>query len=142
MDKSNILIDAEYADIIITLLRKPYGISSISKLVFIAFCVKHEKNKSAYANRSKDFVDCFFKNISLKLSAHHSELCNILFVLDALKTASFVHISGDSITLAQDIDHETENDFLKFCEKKTPNPIVEVNKLNAKALVEEVIRYV
>ncbi len=142
MDKSKILLDAEYADIVITLLREPYNISSISKLIFIAFSVKHENNKSSYVNRSKDFVDCFFRNISLKLSAHYTELCNILFSIDMLKTASFVHVDGDLIELTKDIEHETENDFLKFCEYKVPNPIIEVNKLNAKALVEEVIRYV
>ena len=142
MDKSKILTDAEYASIVITLLRKPYSVSSISKLMFIAFCVKHENNKLSYANRSKDFVDCFFKNISLKLSAHYTELNNILFILDMLKTTSLIHIDGDSIELTQDIEHETENSFLKFCESKIPNPIIEVNKLNAKALVEEVIRYV
>lgn len=32
--------------------------------------------------------------------------------------------------------------ILQFCAKKLPNPIIEINKLDAKALIEEVIRYV
>lgn len=142
MDKSKIILDAEYTDIILTLLQKPYYISSITKLVFIAFCVKHENNIQTYANRSKDFVDCFFKNISLKLPAHHEELICILSVVDMLKKTSTILVNNDSIDLQKSINHEPENIFLKFCSKKIPNPIVEVNKLNAKALLEEVIRYV
>ena len=142
MIKNEIMLDAEYADIIISLLHEPYAISSISKLVFISFCVKHESNLSSYANRSKDFVDCFFKNISLKLSAHYDELNSIFRVIDLLERNSFVQINDDSIELVTEFKHEPENHFLKFCQKKTPNPIIEINKLNAKALIEEVIRYV
>lgn len=142
MDKSKVIIDAEYADIILTLLQEPYSISSITKLIFIAFCVKHEKNLSSYKNRSKDFVDCFFKNISLKLSAHYSEIENILSVINLLKNTSIVSIDADTIMLINNIDNETENRFLNFCAKKIPNPILEINKLSAKALLEEVIRYV
>ena len=142
MDKSKIILDAEYTDIILTLLQKPYYISSITKLVFIAFCVKHENNIQTYANRSKDFVDCFFKNISLKLSAHYEEINSILSVIDMLNKTSIILVSSDSIDLKRSINHDPENIFLKFCAKKVPNPIVEINKLNAKALLEEVIRYV
>ena len=135
-------MDAEYADIIITLLQEPYSITSITKLVFIAFCARHENNLSSYTNRSKDFVDCFIKNISLKLSAHYDELSNILCVIDMLKNTDIVRVDDDSIELIKHLKHEQENRFLKFCAKKIPNPILEINKLNAKALLEEVIRYV
>jgi len=142
MNKSKIILDAEYADIIITLLQEPYSISSITKLVFIAFCVKHETNLSSYKNRSKDFVDCFFKNISLKLSAHYDEIENILCVINMLKNTSMVTVEDDSIVLINNLDHEPENHFLNFCVNKIPNPILEINKLSSKALLEEVIRYV
>lgn len=142
MNKSKIVLDAEYADIIITLLQEPYTISSITKLVFIAFCIKHENNLSSYKNRSKDFVDCFFKNISLKLSAHYDEIENILWVINMLKNTSMVTVEADGIALINNLNHEPENHFLNFCAKKIPNPILEINKLSAKAMLEEVIRYV
>lgn len=142
MNKSKIVLDAEYADIIITLLQEPYSISSITKLIFIAFCVKHEDNLSSYKNRSKDFVDCFFKNISLKLSAHCGEIENILCVINMLKNTSIVTVENDGITLINNFGHKSENRFLNFCVDKIPNPILEINKLSAKALLEEVIRYV
>jgi hypothetical protein len=142
MIASEIISEAEYADIIITLMKPPYKIPSITKLVFIAFCVKHEINHSAYHNRTKDFVDVFFSNISLKLSTHYQEIEQIIHTIDMLSKASKVFIDGDFIELKQDFVFQTENIFLKFCATKIPNPIIEINKLDVKALVEEVLRYV
>lgn len=142
MNKEKLLREAEYADIILTLLNSPYVITSITKLIFIAFCVRYESNISAYKNRSKDFIDVFFKNISLKLSAHYDDIELILHFVDILKNTSKVSISGDYIELISEFKHLPENHFLQFCAKKVPNPIVEINKLDAKALLEEVIRYV
>lgn len=142
MNKQKLLQEAEYADIILTLLNSPYAITSITKLIFIAFCVRYESNISAYKNRSKDFIDVFFKNISLKLSAHYDDIELILHFVDILKNTSKVSISGDYIELISEFKHLPENHFLQFCAKKVPNPIVEINKLDAKALLEEVIRYV
>lgn len=142
MTKNRLILEAEYADIIMTLLAEPYGISSIAKLTFIAFCVKHESNIQLYSNRVKDFVDVFFKNISLKLSAHYEDIEVIIHFVDMLKNTSIANINGDYIELTKDISHDPENAFLQFCSKKVPNPIVEINKLDTKALMEEVIRYV
>ena len=142
MNKEKLLREAEYADIILTLLNSPYVITSITKLIFIAFCVRYESNISAYKNRSKDFIDVFFKNISLKLSAHYDDIELILHFVDILKNTSKVSISVDYIELISEFKHLPENHFLQFCAKKVPNPIVEINKLDAKALLEEVIRYV
>ncbi|MEN6459761.1 MAG: hypothetical protein ABFC94_00120 [Syntrophomonas sp.] len=139
---SKVISEAEYADIIITLMKSPYGISSITKLIFIAFCVKHENNLSAYYNRTKDFVDVFFRNISLKLYTHYQEIGEIIHAIDMLSKSSRVLINGDYIELKHDFTFQTENTFLKFCTTKVPNPIVEINKLDAKAVVEEVLRYV
>lgn len=142
MEKSKLLLEAEYADIIITLLQEPYSVSSISKLVFIAFCVEHESNISSYSNRSKDFVDCFFQNLSVKFSAHYEELSVIFHVIDILKNNSIALVRDDYIEQISSITHAPENRFLQFCERKLPNPIIEINKLSSKGLLEEVIRYV
>ena len=142
MNKEKLIREAEYADIILTLLSSPYAITSITKLIFIAFCVRHESNISVYKNRSKDFVDVFFKNISLKLSAHYDDIELILHFVDILKNTSKVSIGGDCIELNAEFTHSPENHFLQFCVNKVPNPIIEINKLDAKALLEEVIRYV
>lgn len=70
---------------------------------FIAFCIKYESNISAYKNRSKDFVDVFFKNISLKLSAHYDDIELILHFVDILKNTSKVSINGDYIELTYEV---------------------------------------
>lgn len=84
-------------------------------------------------------VDVFFKNISLKLSAHYDDIELILHFVDILKNTSKVSINGDYIELSSELTHLPENHFLQFCAKKLPNPIIEINKLDAKALIEEVI---
>ena len=142
MTKDELVLEAEYADIIITLLNFPYGISSVTKLILFAFCVKHEKNTSAYGKRTKDFVDVFFSNISLKLATHYKELEAIIHFIDMLKKTSIIEIDGDSITLIKETEHFPENIFLRTCVNRSPNPIIEINKLDKKAMLEEVIRYV
>ena len=99
MTNDRIIQEAEYADIIITLLNSPYGISSITKLVFFAFCIKHEQNTGAYGKRTKDFVDTFFSNISLKLSTHYEDIGIIIHFIDMLNKTSMINVDGDAITL-------------------------------------------
>lgn len=142
MTINNIISEAEYADIIITLLNPPYSISSVTKLVFIAFCVKNENSQVKYNNRTRDFVDVFISNVSLKLSAHNHEIFQIIRVIDMLNKTAKVSVNGDNIALIHDFNFQTESTFLKFCSTRTPNPINEINKLEPKALVEEVLRYV
>lgn len=59
-----------------------------------------------------------------------------------MKNTSKISIDGDNIELSSEFTHSPENHFFQFCENKIPNPIIEINKLDAKALLEEVIRYV
>ena len=137
-----IVSEAEYADIIITLLRPPYKISSITKLVFMSFCIKNENDFSKYKNRKKDFIDVFISNISIKLSAHSNEISQIVRILDMLCKSNKVIIDRDYIILDHEFNFQTEIAFIKFCNNKKPNPIKEIDKLDPKALVEEVLRYV
>lgn len=142
MKTERLVKEAEYADIILSLLQPPYNISSLCKITFIAFCIQHEQSISAYSNRTKDFVDTFFKNISLKLVAHSEDIEAIFHVLSMLENNESITICNDTIQLKSCPQHTSENIFLKFCENKNPNPIVEIDKLDIKALLEEVIRYV
>ena len=142
MTNERLIQEAEYADIIITLLNSPYGISSVTKLVFLAFCIKHEQNTGAYGKRTKDFVDTFFNNISVKLSTHYDDIGIIIHFIDMLNKTSTINVDGDSVTLNKEIPYFPENKFLQACVNRSPNPIIEINKLDAKAMLEEVIRYV
>jgi len=142
MNINEVIIEAEYVDILLTLINPPYEISSITKLVIMSFCIKHETNTSVYNNRVRDFIDEFFDNISLKLSANYNEFTHIVRVIDMLNSSSKVIVDGDYIEPNHRQIFKPENTFLKYCSTKSPNPIMEINKLDAKALLEEVIRYV
>ena len=52
-----------------------------------------------------------------------------------------IRVDGDNIIVQEDISHTSENEFLMLCLTRNPNPIKEINKLDATAMIEEVIRY-
>lgn len=142
MKLNDVIKEAEYADIILSLLAEPYQITSVTKIIFFAFCIRYEDNFSSYRRRTKDFVDIFFENISLKLQTNYKDIGKILSVLKMLVKSGKISITEDAIEVLDKLEHSTENDFLKLCNGKTPNPISEINKLDATAVIEEVIRYV
>ncbi len=139
---NDVMKEAEYADIILSLLVKPYQINSVTKMIFFSFCIKYEDNFASYRSRTKDFVDVFFENISLKLVTNYKDIGKILCVLKMLVKVGKISITEDNIQVLEELKHSTENEFIKMCSRKTPNPILEINKLDATAVIEEVIRYV
>ena len=142
MKLNDVIKEAEYADIILSLLVEPYQINSVTKMIFFAFCIRHEDCFVSYRGRTKDFVDVFFENISLKLATNYKDIEKILCVLKMLVKSGKISISEDNIQVLKELKHSTENDFIKMCIGRTPNPILEINKLDATAVIEEVIRYV
>lgn len=139
---SNLAIEAEYADIILALLQKPFNINSITKLVFMSFCVHNENRINIYNNRKKDLIDLFISNINIRLESHTNEISIIFELLNKLNKSKWIIIDKDYIVLKKEVVRNVENEFLKYCIRKKPNPIEEVNKLDAKAFMEEVLRYV
>lgn len=139
---NEVVTEAEYADIVLSLLAEPYQITSITKIIFLAFCIYHESNFASYSNRTKDFVDVFFQNISLKLAINYQDVEKILHVLDMLVKTNRISVVGDKIEIKEILKIDSENNFIQKCERKIPNPILEINKLDAIAVIEEVIRYV
>ena len=138
----DVLKEAEYTDIVLSLLSEPYKILSVTKIIFISFCVYHESNFSSYKNRQKDFVDVFFKNISFNLAIYYKDIEKIIHILCILEKTNKIKIIEDTILIIEDIKHDSENIFIKKCCNKLPNPIIEIDKLDALAMIEEVIRYV
>jgi hypothetical protein len=139
---NDVIKEAEYADIILSLLVEPYQLNSVTKMIFFAFCIKYEDNFASYRNRTKDFVDVFFENISLKLATNYKDIGKILCVLKMLVKVGKISIKEDNIQVLDELKYNSENEFIKMCSRKKPNPILEINKLDAIAVIEEVIRYV
>lgn len=139
---NDLLLQGEYTEIIIELLKEPYNVNSVVKIVFLAFCVRNEKQTS-YRNRKTDFVDVLLDNLNIKLLSHPDELRNIFEVLSKMKKCGWITIEGGKISILKEFDKlKSENKFLVGCRGKDINPIVEVNKLDDKAFIEEVLRHV
>ena len=94
---NDIIKEAEFADIILSLLVEPYQINSVTKMIFFTFCIRYEDNFASYRRRTKDFVDVFFENISLKLATNYKDIEKILSVLRMLVKSGRISIVGDHI---------------------------------------------
>ena len=139
---NDFLLQSEYADIIITLLNKPYGVDSVVKIVFLAFCVRNEL-KSSYRQKKANLVDTLLDNLNIKLLSHPNELRSIFEVLNKLKKCGWICILDGRIKILKELNiSKCENKFLITYSGKDVNPIVEVNKLDDKAFIEEVLRHV
>lgn len=139
---NDLLLQGEYADIIIELLKEPYNVNSVVKIVFLAFCIRNE-TQTSYRKRKTDFVDVLLNNLIIKLLSHPNELRNIFEVLSKMKKCGWITIEDGKIsTLKKYEKSKTENKFLAGCKEKAINPVVEVNKLDDAAFIEEVLRHV
>lgn len=136
------MIQSEYADIIIEFLKEPYNVDSVVKIVFLAFCVRNESRPS-YRNRKTDFVDVLLDNLNIKLLSHPNELMCIFEVLNKLKKCGWISTVDGKIHILKEFNDSTcECKFLMACRGKDINPIIEINKLDDKAFIEEVLRHV
>ena len=145
LSRAELLENAEYADILVGLLEKPYEIRSVSKIVFIAFCVEHNYGLSVYRNRQKDLIQTFMSSLSLKLISHVDEIETIMSQLRLLENNNWIEITVDGKIkiLSTNLDHlKSRNKFLNHFIGKSNNPIKAVNQLDDKAFLEEVVRYV
>lgn len=139
---NEIFLESEYAEIIIALINEPYNFNSIIKIIFTAFCVRNEK-KSSYRNKKTNFVDELLNNINIKLFAHPDEFKCIFEILYKLKKCGWIRINNGKIEIVKSFnDFKCDNKFLKSCIDKEINPLIEVNKLDDKAFIEEVLRHV
>ncbi len=139
---NDLLLQGEYSDIIIELINEPYSVDSVIKIIFLAFCVRNERQTS-YRNRKTDFVDTLLNNLNIKLLSHPDELINIFEVLNKMKKCGWITTEGGRILILKEFDKsKSEKKFLNGCRGNIINPIVEVNKLDDRAFIEEVLRHV
>lgn len=142
MSMNDLLLQGEYADIMVELLKDPYNVDSVIKIVFLAFCVRNE-TQSSYKNRKTDFVDVLLNNLNIKIFSHPEELKTIFKVLNKLKKCGWIAIEDGRIIILRELSKPNlENRFLVGCKGKDINPILEANKLDDKAFIEEVLRHV
>lgn len=142
MSMNDLLLQAEYADIIVELLKDPYNVDSVVKIVFLSFCIRNE-TQTSYKNRKTDFVDVLLNNLNIKVFSHPEELRDIFEVLNKMKKCGWISIYNGRIMILKKLDKtKSENFFLNGCKEKDKNPVLEVNKLDDRAFIEEVLRHV
>lgn len=155
---TNLLSYAEYNDIVVGLLKEPFSIRSVPKLIFISFCVKHQDESRRYIKH--DIVQRFFETLSGKLLTDIDEISVILSVIQTLEDTGWIRVENidghNEVTILtgpedsqnspdhQNIkDVKTQNKFLNNMKvKEVNNPILTVNRLDDRAFMEEVMRYV
>lgn len=145
MMNDKIIEEAEYAEIIVTLLNEPYAINDFIKLVFISFCIKHETkvHLKHYQNRKIDISKIFIENIKLKLMSHYNELNIIFEVIDKLITCDFIELKENNIIkINKPLNCDTQNSVLTKFNEMRINPVLEINKLDTNEFMEGVLRYV
>ena len=139
---NDLLLQSEYADIILELLKEPYNVDSVVKIVFLAFCIKNE-SQTSYGKRKNNLIDVLLNNLNIKLLSHPDELRNIFEVLNKMKKCGWITTESGRISALKEFDlSKSENRFLAGCRGKDINPVVEVNKLDDRAFIEEVLRHV
>ena len=106
MKLNNVVIEAVYMDIILSLIGEPYYVSSVTKIIFMSFCIRHEKNMKSYRTRKEDFVDVFFRNISFKLATEYKDISKIVHVIDMLNKTNKIRVDGDNIIVQEEISHK------------------------------------
>jgi len=139
---NDMLLQGEYADIILELLEKPYNVDSIPKIVFLSFCIRNE-TQTSYRARKTDFADALLSNLSIHLLSHPDELKNIFEVINKLRKCGWIKTEEGKICILREFKkNKCENRFLDRCREGKINPIIEVNRLDDKAFIEEVLRHV
>lgn len=139
MRKNDLIKKAEYIDIILSLMSKSYNINSITKLIIFSFCIKH---MLLFKNKTNNIVEEFFSNLSIKFQLSYREIEDILWVIEFLDKTKMVEIEGDNIHMLTSNEYEPKNELLRKLVNRKVNPVIEVNKLDVNAVIEEVIRYV
>lgn len=139
MKENDIVRKAEYLDIILSLLSKPYNITSITKLIFFSFSIKH---MYVFNSKKYNFIEEFFSNISVNFFLYYMELEDIFWIINLLNMTKLVNIDNDNIYFTHKINYVSKNKLLINLLKRQINPIKEINKLDPKSVIEEVVRYV
>lgn len=116
--KPSLILQAEYASIIISLMKRPYRVNSVTKLIFMSFGIKHASIRK-YNNRRMDFIKTFLSSLSIKLTSHPEELKAILDVISILESGGWIRVDGDTIKVKKMLPDDTsKNKFLINIERK------------------------
>lgn len=130
----------KYFDVIYSLIRPPFQVASLTKLVFLSLSINNLSDIRSFANRRQNVTKELMSNLSNVLNHTDSELNIILDIIDKLNISKVINIKDDQIKLIKNIEKPCFSPFLNMDNAK--RIINEICKLSNLSFMEEVIKYV
>lgn len=131
--KNNLLKEAKYADIIITLINPPCNITSLFKLIFLTL-IFSDRNINEITKSKYNIINNYIGNSILLLQQKKDDLNIIYETLHRLESIHIISINNDIITINQIIQTPDINNI-----KKANQILNKLNKLDNKTFYLELL---
>lgn len=131
--KNNLLKEAKYADIIITLINPPCNITSLFKLIFLTL-IFSDRNINEITKSKYNIINNYIGNSILLLQQKKDDLNIIYEILHRLESIHIISINNDIITINNIIQTPDINNI-----KKADQILNKINKLDNKTFYLELL---
>ena len=131
--KNNLLKEAKYADIIITLINPPCNITSLFKLIFLTL-IFSDRNINEITKSKYNIINNYIGNSILLLQQKKDDLNIIYEILYRLEAMQIISINNDIITINHIIQTPDINNI-----KKADQILNKLNKLDNKTFYLELL---
>lgn len=131
--KNNILKEAKYADIIVTLINPPCNITSLFKLIFLTL-IFSDRNINNITKSKYNIINNYIGNSILLLQQKKDDLNIIYEILYRLEAMQIISINNDIITINQTIQTPDIDNI-----KKAELILNKLNKLDNKTFYLELL---
>ena len=131
--ENNLLKEAKYADIIMTLINQPCNITSLFKLIFLTL-IFSDRNINKITKSKYNIINNYIGNSILLLQQKKDDLNIIYEILYRLESMHIISINNDIITINQIIQTPDINNI-----KKAYQILNKINKLDNKTFYLELL---
>ena len=137
---NNIEKTITYFDVIYALIRSPFQLTSLLKLVYLSLSINNLFDIKTFSNRKQNMAKELLSNLSNISNDIENELSIVLEIIDKLKRSNVICIRNDQIKLIKNIECQRFSSFLNM--NQSINIISERCRLSNLSFMEEVIKYV
>ena len=131
--ENNLLKEAKYADIIMTLINQPCNITSLFKLIFLTL-IFSDRNINKITKSKYNIINNYIGNSILLLQQKKDDLNIIYEILYRLEAMQIISINNDIITINQTIQTPDIDNI-----KKAELILNKLNKLDNKTFYLELL---
>lgn len=142
IQKTNNMIEKEigYFDVIYSLLKYPYNVNSLIKLVFLSLAINNTFDISTLCNRKQNLAKELLSNLLNISNNFECEMTSVLNIIDKLRKSDTIKINGDKIELVKNIEFQSFSSFINS--KNSLEIIKSVTNLSTESFMGEVLKYV